>query len=149
MTDNSSKSSHESLLTPAQKSRFVLRAVQTHAPLLATMFAQYTEDEGITWEALAQSLQCTPEQLDSVAMCCPPRPKSFVADVTAIAEGYIEVDRLLNLLRHLQVLGIFREVPHIQTVSSPSQSITLLAAQDREASPAPELPENESDSSSY
>ena len=145
MTDNSFKPFRESRLTQTQKSRFVLRAVQTHAPLLATTLTRYAEDEGITWEELAQSLQCTPEQFDSVAMCRPPRPESFAADVAGIADGYVETDRLLDLLRHLQVLDIFHTASSLQSADTPNRGVTLLAAQDRMPLPEPKIPETDSD----
>ncbi len=145
MTDNLSESPHPSPLTPTQRSRFVLRAAQTRAPLLAAALTQYAADEGISWAELAQSLHCTSEQLDAVAMCLPPRSESFVADAAAIAEGYVDADRLLALLRRLQVLNIFRSTPLLQAADSSPQSVTLLAAQDREPLSKPELTESESD----
>src|SRR5258708_7434117 len=98
--------------------RFVQRAIETDAPLLAVALHRYIEAEGLTWDQLAADLGCTKADLDAVAMCRPPRRDHFSADVTAIADQFIEVMRLLPLLRRLQVLEAFRQEDSFQTTSS-------------------------------
>jgi hypothetical protein len=100
--------------------------------MLARALQRYTDAEGLSWADLAESLGCTEEVLDYVALCLPPRPERFVADVEAIAEGRVAIEPLLVLLRRLQVLKAFAEASE-QDSSAGSETAMLLAARDREA----------------
>jgi hypothetical protein len=124
------------------RARFVHRAIETAAPLLATALHRYATTEGMTWAELAQSLDCSIDALNQIAICRPPRPEHFVADVEAIAADYIDVDRLLPLLRRLQVIAAF--VEHAVRTSEQQQTkqerVTLLAARDRENEQEGHLP---------
>jgi hypothetical protein len=111
---------------------FVRRAADTQAPLLAAPLRRYAIREGLSWEELARSLGGTTEGLDQVALCHPPRSERFVEDVAAIAAGSVEADRLLLVLRRIQVLGSFTGFP-AASMARPSDvaSGLLLAARDR------------------
>jgi hypothetical protein len=115
----------------------VRRAIETDAPLLASRLHRYAAAEGMTWAELALSLDGTADGLNQVAICRPPRPESFVADVEAIAADYVAADRLLLLLRRLQVLEALAD-PANETSGSQETEMghaTLLAARDRENEP--------------
>lgn len=114
------------------RARFVRRAIKTDAPLLASLLHHYALAESLTWEQLAQSLECTVDALNQIAICRPPRPEHFVADVEAIAADYVDPDRLLPLLRRLQVLAAFADRA-AQTQAADAESALLLAARDHEA----------------
>jgi hypothetical protein len=112
---------------------FVQRSVETEAPLLAADLQRYAKREGLSWEELARSLDGTSEALHQVALCRPPRPEQFAEDVATIAAGSVDADRLLMLLRRIQVLGSFTGLP----AASPARQSSeihgmLLAARDRE-----------------
>lgn len=83
------------------------RAAAAGAPLLATVLQQYCEREKLNWAELAARLGGDENALDAVALCSPPREESFVEDTRAIAEGYLDWQQLLLLLRELQVLSAF------------------------------------------
>ena len=89
--------------------QFVRRAIQSEAPLLAHALHHYAVAEGMTWMQLACDLGCTTDDLNQIAICGPPRAESFVADVEAIAADYVDAERLLPLLRRLQVLAVFAD----------------------------------------
>jgi hypothetical protein len=112
--------------------RLVHRAREQDGPLLARALQRYAEAEGLSWQELAQSLGCTEEALNQVALCLPPRPEWFVADVEAIAGEYVRVEPLLALLRRLQVLNAFAEEAE-QAGPSAGETALLMAARDREA----------------
>lgn len=131
------------------RTQFVRRAGQTDTPLLASTLHRYAVAEGQTWAELAQGLECSVDALNQIALCRPPRPESFVADVEAIAAGYADPDRLLGLLRRLQVFTAFAERAD-ETLSDrnadPGRAM-FLAARDREGEKAGEVsqsPEGES-----
>src|SRR5205085_8292872 len=63
----------------------VRRAISTGVPLLAKGLDRYATAEGLSWEELARSLGGTPDDLNQVALCRPPRPECFVEDTQAIA----------------------------------------------------------------
>ena len=87
------------------------RAAETGAPLLALRLRRYAAQEGLSWEELARSLDGAAEGLDQVALCRPPRPEQFAADVAAIAAHYVDARRLLELLRRIEVLEAFATLP--------------------------------------
>lgn len=89
----------------------VQRAINTEAPLLARDLGAYATSEGLTWDGLARVLGGTPDGLNQVALCQPPRPACFADDVKAIAGDHVDADRLLAVLRQLQVLGAFSGFP--------------------------------------
>ena len=115
--------------------QFVRRAIETNAPLLAGALHRYAHAENLTWEALAHSLGGTVDGLNQVAICLPPRPEQFSADVAEIAGEYVDPDLLLSLLRRLQVLESLPAMAvesHSEYGSDPAASM-LLAARDHEA----------------
>ena len=116
------------------RAQFVRRAGQTDAPLLAPALRRYALAEGQTWAELSQALGCSVDALNQIALCCPPRTESFVADVEAIAAGYADPDRLLTLLRRLQVFNAFAEhaVEALSDQNAEPERSTLLAARDRD-----------------
>ena len=117
------------------RAQLVRRAVETlapDAPLLAPQLARHIQAEGLTWPELAASLGTTSDGLNHIALCRPPRPDSFAADVEAIAGDYVAPDRLLNLLRRLQIMEAFAS--HAAEASAYDARATggmLLAARDR------------------
>ena len=117
------------------RAQLVQRAIETlapDAPLLAPQLARHMRAEGLTWTELAASLGTTSDGLNHIALCRPPRPDSFVADVEAIARDYVAPERLLNLLRQLQILEAFAS--HTAEASAYDADATggmLLAARDR------------------
>ena len=128
------------------RAQFVRRAAQDDTPLLASALHRYAAAEGQTWAELAQTLECSVDALNQVALCRPPRAESFVADVEAIAADYVDAERLLPLLRKLQVVTAFAEqaVEALPGRNAAPGRTMLLAARDREeaseeeASQAPE-----------
>jgi hypothetical protein len=138
---------------------FLRRAVRAEAPLLATSLQRYAEAEAMTWEELARSLGCSPDALDQVALCRPPREENFVADAEAIAGEYLDPARLLPFLRQLQVLGTLAGAPAQASIPSAAaaspplflaarvyeEEETYAAEVDAEAAPeeAEEKPEGE------
>jgi hypothetical protein len=110
--------------------RFVQRAIETDAPLLAVALHRYIEAEGLTWEQLARELGCTTDDLDAVAMCRPPRREYFSNDVRSIADRFVDPKRLLPLLRRLQVLEAFGQDGATAAESHEAANL-LLAARDR------------------
>ncbi len=136
------KEAHERRL----RAQFVRRTLQADTPLLATTLHRYAAAEGQTWAELAQALECSVDSLNQIALCRPPRRESFVEDVEEIAADYVDPDRLLLLLRKLQVFATFAE--HAAEARPDQDAIPgrtmLLAARDREeegegeTSPAPE-----------
>ncbi|MCW3052304.1 MAG: hypothetical protein JWN14_1474 [Chthonomonadales bacterium] len=116
------------------RAQFVRRALQDDTPLLASALHRYAVAEGQTWTELAQALGCSVDGLNQVALCRPPRPESFVADVEAIAADYVDADHLLPLLRRLQVFAAFAEraaEAPVDRNAEPGRAM-LLAARDRE-----------------
>jgi hypothetical protein len=112
---------------------FVRRAEETEAPLLATQLRRYAASEGQSWDELAHSLGGTAEALHQVALCGPPRAEHFGEDVAAIAADHVDADRLLALLRQIQVLGAFRGFPAVSSTRHASAGHgMLLAARDKE-----------------
>jgi hypothetical protein len=111
---------------------FLQRAEESQAPLLVTPLRRYASAEGLSWEELARSLGGTHEGLDQVALCGPPRPGHFAEDVAAIAAGNVDADRLLLLLRQIQVLEAFTGFPAAPAASRVGMAHgMLLAARDR------------------
>lgn len=117
------------------RAHLVRRAIETDAPLLAAALHRYATAERIAWEDLARTLDCTLDDLNGIAICRPPRAGRFVEDVQAIADGHVNADRLLRLLRRLQVLetlaGRTQEASD-SFLSLPAEPGVLLAARDRE-----------------
>lgn len=120
------------LETVRLQERFIQRAREQDGPLLARALQRYADAEGLSWADLAERLSCTEEALNRIALCLPPRPERFVADVEAIAEGRVAIEPLLVLLRRLQVLKAFAEAAE-QDSPAGSETAMLLAARDREA----------------
>ncbi|HZO91995.1 MAG TPA: hypothetical protein VFB38_27000 [Chthonomonadaceae bacterium] len=121
------------------RAQLVRRAIETDAPLLAAILDRYSRAEGMDWAALAQSLDCTVDSLNRVALCRLPRPDRFVEDVRDIAGDYADPDRLAPLLRRLQVLDAFAAHSAVET-ATPAADQMLLAARDREEGTAEEEP---------
>jgi hypothetical protein len=115
-----------------QMARFVQRAINTDAPLLAAPLHHYAVAEGLSWEQLAALLDCSTDVLDAVAMCRPPRADTFLTDVIAIADGQVDTTKLLNLLRRIQVLHSFQTPDPMLQIGAQPMERTLLAALDRE-----------------
>jgi hypothetical protein len=112
--------------------RLVRKAIETDAPLLASSLHRYTVAEGLTWETLAEALGCTVPALNTIALCRPPRAESFLADVEAIADQHIDPERLLSLLRQLQILEAFQTTGQTSSDLAGQDQRVLLAALDRE-----------------
>jgi hypothetical protein len=113
----------------------VRRAIATDAPLLARDLSRYAAAEGMSWEALARQLGGTPDGLNRVALCRPPRPERFAEDAKTIAAGHVDADRLLALLRRIQVLGAFHGFPEATARQGDRRDEArgvLLAARDHE-----------------
>jgi hypothetical protein len=109
----------------------VQRAIETAAPLLAAPLDAYAQAEGMDWMALANSIGCAPDDLNRIALCRAPRAARFVEDVHEIAEGCADPDRLLPLLRRLQILETFRADRAAESHAAYQDDHTLLAARDR------------------
>jgi transcriptional regulator with XRE-family HTH domain len=110
----------------------VQRAIETDAPLLAARLHRYAQREGISWAELAHRLGTEEEGLNRIACCYPPRTELFVADVEAIAQvGGVETDRLLPILRRLQVTEALAERA-AETRGAYVTDQSLLAARERE-----------------
>jgi hypothetical protein len=127
-----------SKLTPQEHSyraQFVCRAIEINAPLLATALNRYAKAENLRWSDLADAIGCTVDGLNAIAICRPPRPQHFVADVHEIAGDYVEPDRLLPLLRQLQLLHAFADpaagFPEL-IEGEQAHGTMLLAARDRD-----------------
>ena len=128
------------------RAQFVRRAAQDNTPLLASALHRYASAEGLSWTELSQTLGCSVDALNQIALCRPPRPDSFVADVEAIAADYLDADRLLPLLRRLQIFAAFAErtAEALPDGNAEPGRAMLLAARDRAeepeeaASPAPD-----------
>lgn len=114
---------------------FLRRAAQTETPLLVTSLRRYAAAEGLSWEELARSLGCGPDALDQVALCRPPREESFVRDVEAIAAEHVDPNRLLPLLRRLQVLGTLACAPAPDAASSPDGAFPPVTGRVRGSNP--------------
>ena len=115
------------------RAQFVRRAIQTGADLLAPRLHRYAAAEGLTWQQLAHALGIEEDALNQIALCPPPRSERFVADSEEIAGEYADIDRLLPLLRRLQVLDALSHQEEIAAQRQDSHSeAALLAARDRE-----------------
>lgn len=119
----------------------VRRAAETEAPVLATELRRYAASEGLSWEDLARTLGATSEDLYQVALCRPPRSEHFVEDVATIAASYVDADRLLVLLRQIQVLGVLTGLPaQVPRHQAGAIQGMLLAARDKEENEERTLP---------
>ena len=118
------------------RARLVQRALETDAPLLAAPLHAYAQAEGLDWAALAAALGCAPDDLNRIALCRPPRPARFVEDTHEVAAGCADPDRLLSLLRRLQILDTFRADRAAESHAAYHSAQALLAARDREEDPA-------------
>lgn len=116
------------------RDRFIRRAIETTAPLLAPQLQRYADAEGMSWTELAHSLDCSVDALNQIAICRPPRADRFVADTKAIAADYVDPDLLLPLLRRLQVLEAFagRTAPASAVPNTDANDALLLAARDHD-----------------
>ena len=119
------------------RANMVRRAIAQRVPLLALPLSRYAQAEELTWQRLAASIGCSEDDLNRIALCSPPRQSHFVDDVQAIAESRADFDRLLPLLRRLQILDAWsaeraaEERAAYQT-ETPTAEQMLLAARDRE-----------------
>jgi len=123
----------------------VRQAAERRAPLLATSLWDYARAEGLSWSELAASLGCSEAGLDRIALCRPPREEQFMADAAVIAAGVVAPDRLVPLLRRLQVLGALAGLPRGTAMTGMGEAaptgVLLAAREDDEPEGGEEEPD--------
>lgn len=123
--------SNENTVARRLRARLTDQAIKTgEDALLAARLHHYAEAEGMDWDRLAASLECSVNALNAIALCRPPRPDTFAEDVEAIAGNYVSIERLFPLLRRLEVLDQLRAARYVANTGTHEQA--LLAARDRD-----------------
>ena len=117
---------------------FVQHAAAVDAPLMSRMLHRYAELERLSWQELANTMECTTEALDMVALCRPPREDRFLEDVEEIARGLVDPDRLIAVLRQVRALEILATGSDLPAVATGYSNGLLMAARDRESPAGPE-----------